>query len=192
MLSGRTLRSGLQTGFQPVACSLCADGVRRYSARINAFILLPLYYSGTAQGSQGGTKNDPECPPRCSGHNLRKIILVFVNLENLRIFQIYFFTGGVVKANGIARFFRSAALPKEAALQMSLAVATLSVKMDPRSVRRRSGGPKSQIFFPLKLRRAKRSAIKIVWLYPGYRLTSSSSSARFTCSAVGGTASGRG
>ena len=29
-------------------------------------------------------------------------------------------------------------------------------------------------------------------LQPGYRLTSSSSSARFTCSAVGGTASGRG
>ena len=56
MLSGRTLRSGLQTGFQPVACSLCADGVRRYSARINAFILLPLYYSGAAQGSQGKTR----------------------------------------------------------------------------------------------------------------------------------------
>ena len=123
-----------------MACSLCADGVRRYSARINAFILLPLYYSGTAQGSQGGTKNDPECPPRCSGHNLRKIILVFVNLENLRIFQIYFFTGGVVKANGIARFFRSAALPKEAALQMQFIAAPLPVKRDPRSVRRRSGG----------------------------------------------------
>jgi len=55
VLSGRTLRSGLQTGFQPVACSLCADGVRRYSARINAFILLPLYYSGAVQGSQGRT-----------------------------------------------------------------------------------------------------------------------------------------
>ena len=100
VLSGRTLRGGLQTGFQPVACSLCADGVRRYSARINAFILLPLYYSGAAQGSQGGTKNDSEC--------------------------------------------------------------------------------------------AERSAIKIVLLYPGYRFTSSSSSARFTCSAVGGTASGSG
>ena len=34
-----------------MACSLCADGVRRYSARINAFILLPLYYSGAVQGS---------------------------------------------------------------------------------------------------------------------------------------------
>ena len=56
VLSGRTLRGSLQTGFQPVACSLCADGMRRYSARINAFILLPLYYSGAAQGSQGGTK----------------------------------------------------------------------------------------------------------------------------------------
>ena len=72
-----------------------------------------------------------------------KIAIVFINLENLRIFQIYFFTGGAVKANGIARFFRSAALPKEAALQMSLAAATLPVKMDSRSVRRRSGSPKS-------------------------------------------------
>mgnify|MGYP007066188066 CR=1 FL=1 len=72
VLSGRTLRGGLQTGFQPVACSLCADGVRRYSARINAFILLPLYYSGAVQGSQGTTKNDSECPPRCFGHPQRK------------------------------------------------------------------------------------------------------------------------
>ena len=54
VLSGRTLRGGLQTGFQPVACSLCADGMQRYSARINAFILLPLYYSGANGGSQGG------------------------------------------------------------------------------------------------------------------------------------------
>ena len=66
------MRGGLQTGFQPVACSLCADGVRRYSARINAFILLPLYYSGAVQGSQGTTKNDSECPPRCFGHIQRK------------------------------------------------------------------------------------------------------------------------
>ena len=72
MLSGRTLRGSLQTGFQPVACSLCADGMRRYSARINAFILLPLYYSGAVQGSQGTTKNDSECPPRCFGHPQRK------------------------------------------------------------------------------------------------------------------------
>ena len=63
VLSGRTLRGSLQTGFQPVACSLCADGMRRYSARINAFILLPLYYSGAAQGSQGGPGKDSECPP---------------------------------------------------------------------------------------------------------------------------------
>ena len=80
---------------------------------------------------------------RCFGHNLRKIILVFVNLENLRIFQIYFFTGGAVKANGIARFHRSAALPKEAALQMQLTTATLPVKREPRSVCGRSGVPKS-------------------------------------------------
>ena len=143
VLSGRTLRGGLQTSFQPVACSLCADGVRRYSARINAFILLPLYYSGAAQGSQGGTKNDSECPPRCFGHNLRKNILVFVDLENLRIFQIYFFTGGAVKANSIARFHRNAMLPKEAALQMQFTAETFPVKRGPRSVRRRSGVPKS-------------------------------------------------
>ena len=35
---------------------LSAQTMQRYSARINAFILLPLYYSGAAQGSQGGTK----------------------------------------------------------------------------------------------------------------------------------------
>ena len=95
-----------------------------------------------------GTKNDSECPPRCSGHNLRKIILVFVNLENLRIFQIYFFTGGIVKANGIARFHRSAALPKEAALQMQFTIATLLVKMVERNARRRSVLPKSRVIFP--------------------------------------------
>ena len=63
-------------------------------------------------------------------------------MENLRIFQIYFFTGGIVKANGIARFHRSAALPKEATLQMQLTNATLPVKRAPRSVCRRSEGPK--------------------------------------------------
>ena len=67
MLSGRTLRGGLQTGFQPAACSLCADGVRRYSARINAFILLPLYYSGAAQGSQGGNKERFRMPAASYG-----------------------------------------------------------------------------------------------------------------------------
>ena len=80
VLSGRTLRGGLQTGFQPVACSLCADGVRRYSARINAFILLPLYYSGAVQGSQGTTKNDSECPPRCFGHPQRKNYFKFLDI----------------------------------------------------------------------------------------------------------------
>ena len=50
---------------------LSAQTMQRYSARINAFILLPLYYSGAVQGSQGGTKNDSECPPRCFGHPQR-------------------------------------------------------------------------------------------------------------------------
>ena len=74
VLSGRTLRGSLQTGFQPVACSLCADDMRRYSARINAFILLPLYYSGAAQGSQGGTGKDSECAER-SGAQLKSSCL---------------------------------------------------------------------------------------------------------------------
>ena len=41
-----------------------------------------------------------------------KIIFNFANLENLRIFQICLFTGGVVKENGIcsAAFCESAAL----------------------------------------------------------------------------------
>ena len=34
---------------------LSAQTMQRYSARINAFILLPLYYSGAVQGSQGRT-----------------------------------------------------------------------------------------------------------------------------------------
>ena len=61
----------------------------------------------------------------------KELHFIFVNLENLRIFQIYFFTVGVVMANDIARFFRSAAIPKEAALQMPFAAATLPVKNGP-------------------------------------------------------------
>ena len=40
--------------------------------------------------------------------------ILFVNRENLRIFPIYFFTGGVVAANSIcsAAFCESAALPE--------------------------------------------------------------------------------
>ena len=196
-----------------MACSLCADGVRRYSARINAFILLPLYYSGATQGSQGGNKERFRMPAanglrhpasasclgrhsrlagRCPNNSslfppLAAVVVVAGHLQRNDYFKFRvccalrsatnaFFTEGAVKANGIARFHRSA----------------LSREKVPRSVCGRSGGPKSSIFFPLKLRRAKRSAIKTVVLYPGYRLTSSSSSARFTCSAVGGTASGRG
>ena len=39
---------------------------------------------------------------------------------------------------------------------------TLPVKMGFRKVRRLSGNPKFKIFFPLKIRRAARSAFKIV------------------------------
>ena len=78
----------------------------------------------------------------------KELHFIFVNLENLRIFQIYFFTGGVVMANDIARFFRSAALPKEAALQMQFTITTLLVKMAERNARRRSVLPKSKINFP--------------------------------------------
>ncbi len=88
-----------------------------------------------------------------------KIAIVFVNLENLRIFQIYIFTGGAVKANGIARFFRRAALPKEAALQMPFISAPFP---------RENGTPERpqtlrcaeiKNNFPLKSRRAKRRAV---------------------------------
>ena len=41
------------------------------------------------------------CAPRCSAHLQRKNYFKFANRENLRIFPIDFFTGGVVKANGI-------------------------------------------------------------------------------------------
>ena len=58
----------------------------------------------------------------------------------------HFFTGGAAKANGNA--LRSAALPKEAALQMQFTIATLLVKMAKRNARRRSVLPKSEIIFP--------------------------------------------
>ena len=45
-----------------------------------------------------------------------KNIYNFAILENLRIFQIYFFTGGVVEGNGIC----SAALCESAALRASV------------------------------------------------------------------------
>ena len=43
---------------------------------------------------------------------------------------------------------RSAALPKEAALQMQFTIATLLVKMVERNARRRSVLPKSRVIFP--------------------------------------------
>ena len=51
-----------------------------------------------------------------------------------------------MKANSNA--LRSAALPKEAALQMQFTIATLLVKMAKRNARRRSVLPKSKLFFP--------------------------------------------
>ena len=58
--------------------------------------------------------------------------------------------------------FRSAALSQKAALQLPFSVMTPPVKMEHRSVRRRSGVPKYKIIFPLNMRKATRSAFKIV------------------------------
>ena len=56
------------------------------------------------------------------------------------------FSQGAEKANDSA--LRSAALPKEAALQMQFTITTLLVKMAERNARRRSVLPKSKINFP--------------------------------------------
>ena len=64
----------------------------------------------------------------------------------LRVALNHFFTGEAVKANSNA--LRSAALPKEAALQMQFTITTLLVKMAERNARRRSVLPKSKINFP--------------------------------------------
>ena len=64
----------------------------------------------------------------------------------LRVALNHFFTGEAVKANSNA--LRSAALPKEAALQMQFIIAALLVKMSERNARRRSVLTKSKIFFP--------------------------------------------
>ena len=55
---------------------------------------------------------------------------------------------------------RSAALSQKAARQMQFSVATPLVKMQCRSVRRRSGIALLKIIFPLFMRRATRSALK--------------------------------
>ena len=54
---------------------------------------------------------------------------------------------------------RSAALSQKAALQMPFYSTTPPVKMEYRSVRRRSGIPKLIIIFPLKMARAQAEAI---------------------------------
>ena len=48
-----------------------------------------------------GRENDLECPPLCSGHNQRKIILKFGISERLRAFRYSIFTAGVVKESSI-------------------------------------------------------------------------------------------
>lgn len=53
------------------------------------------------------------------------------------------FDGTTVPCSWTQRDDSGGALPKEAALQMQLTTATLPVKREPRSVRRRSGVPKS-------------------------------------------------
>ena len=99
--------------------------------------------------------------------SLAERIFLFVNRENLRIFPIYFFTGGVVAANGIcsAAFCESAALRiafspffmrKSATVDKQFSSTTPSVKMGYRNARRRSDIPKFKIIFPLKMARAQR------------------------------------
>ena len=60
------------------------------------------------------------------------------------------------------RFPRSAALSQKAALQMPLPITTPPVKMQSRSVRRRSGFALLKIIFPLFMRKATRRAFQIV------------------------------
>jgi len=55
--------------------------------------------------------------------------------------------------------FRSAALSQKAALQLPFSVTTPPVKMEHRSVRRRSGVPKYKIIFPLNMVRAPAETI---------------------------------
>ena len=64
---------------------------------------------------------------------------------------------------------RRAALSQKAAPQMPFPATTPPVKMQYRSVRRRSGIALFKIFFPLMMRKAKRSAFKIVVQPAGLR-----------------------
>ena len=95
--------------------------------------------------------------------------ILFVNRENLRIFPIYFFTGGVVAANSIcsAAFCESAALRvvsspffmgKSATVDRQFSSTTPSVKMGYRNARRRSDIPKFKIILPLTMPKAQRRA----------------------------------
>ena len=69
---------------------------------------------------------------------------------------------GFSPLKGSRKLSRSAALSQKAALQLPFPVTTLPVKMEQRSVRRRSAVPKFKIIFPLIMRIATRSAFKIV------------------------------
>ena len=75
-----------------------------------------------------------------------KIIFNFAFVALCGALQTLFSQEGPRKANGNA--LRSAALPKEAALQMQFTITTLLVKMAERNARRRSVLPKSKINFP--------------------------------------------
>ena|GEM_PF-5581606 len=72
---------------------------------------------------------------------------------------------------GLPAFPQRRRFRRKQALQMQLTVTTPPVKMQSRSVRRRSGFALLKIFFPLFMRRATRSAFKSfyrasrLWLY---------------------------
>ena len=51
--------------------------------------------------SAAGRRDDLECAPRCSAHNQRNLLFIFVFQKRLRAFLEHFFTRGVVKINGI-------------------------------------------------------------------------------------------
>ena len=108
-----------------------------------------------------------KCPPltlwASSAENLFLILRLLRSAERSK----RFFTRGAVKANSNA--LRSAALPKEAALQMLFPVTTSPVKMQCRSVRRRSGIALLKITIPLNMVRAQRRPFSIILMQKARR-----------------------
>ena len=98
-----------------------------------------LWHSGTVSGSNAKLPVSPEAP---SPRELAR--------ERLRGFS-------PLKVS--RKPFRSAALSQKAALQLPFFVTTPPVKMEHRSVRRRSGVPKYKIIFPLNMRKANAERI---------------------------------